>query len=127
MVDLTKVEEARTWHLFKPCESGRELVFGPQVPEDEMWVLTSMHAKNNQDIARKHLGRVTPEINVAVYDGEEWLCLASVADAAQFEGAAWSGNILMGPGWQLGTWFRGAKEGDTLQSDATYHKLAVTS
>jgi hypothetical protein len=127
MADLIQVEEARAWHLFKPCESDRELIFGPKVPDGEMWVLTSMHAKNNQDIAREHLGRVTPEINVAVYDGEDWICLASVADAAQFEGVAWSGNILMGPGWQLGTWFSGARQGDILQSDATYHKLAVTS
>ena len=47
MVDLTKTEEARAWHLFKSGESDRELIFGPQVPEGEMWVLTSIHAKNN--------------------------------------------------------------------------------
>jgi len=117
MVDLTQVEEARAWHLLKLCESDRELIFGPQVSEGEWWVLTSIHAKNNTG--------PTPEINVAVHDGEEWICLASVAGAAQFEGAAWSGNILMGPEWQLGTWFRGAEVEDILQSDATYHKLAV--
>ena len=121
MVDLTQVEEARAWHLFKLCDSDRELIFGPQVPEGEWWVLTSIHAKNNTG--------PTPEINVAVYgaDIDEWMCLASKANAVQYGGVFWSGNILMGPGWQLGTWFRGAKEGDTLQSDATYHKLAVLS
>lgn len=118
MIDLTKVEEAEAWHLFKPCESDWELIFGPQVPEGEMWVLTTMHAKNNSG--------PTPEINVAVWDGDEWMCLASKASAMQYEGVSWSGDILMGPGWRLGTWFRGAEVGDILQSDATYHKLAVS-
>jgi hypothetical protein len=128
MVDLTQVEEAGAWHLFKPCESGRELVFGPQVPEGEMWVLTSIHAKNNGSTELAEVSGPTPEINVAVYsaDVDEWMCLASKANAVMYDGVFWSGNVLMGPGWQLGTWFRGAKEGDTLQSDATYHKLAVT-
>ena len=47
MIDLAQVEEAGVWHLFKSCESDRELIFGPQVAEGEMWVLTSIHAKNN--------------------------------------------------------------------------------
>ena len=117
MVDLTQAGEAGAWHLFKSGEGDRELIFGPQVPEGEWWVLTSIHAKNNSG--------PTLEINVAVWDGNEWMCLASKANVVQYDGVFWSGNVLMGPGWQLGTWFRGAKEGDTLQSDATYHKLAV--
>lgn len=101
------------WHLFKQCESTRELIHGPIVPEGEVWVLTSMHAKNNSGS--------TQEINVAVWDGHEWMCLASRAEAWQYDGVGWSGSVVMGPGWQLGTWFRDTTVGDVLQSDATYH------
>lgn len=83
------------WHLFKACESGRELIQGPVVPDGEIWVLTSMHAKNNTGS--------TQEINVAVYDGHEWMCLGSRARVWQYDGVAWSGSVDMGPGWQLGT------------------------
>ena len=99
------------WHLFKVCEGGRELIQGPVVPDGEVWELTSMHAKNNSGLTR--------EINVAVYDGHEWICLGSRADARQYDGAAWSGSVIMGPGWRLGCWFRDAAAGVTLQCDAT--------
>lgn len=99
------------WHLFKACEGGRELIRGPVVPDGEVWELTTMHAKNNSGFAR--------EINVAVYNGHEWICLAGAPDRRQYEGVGWSGNLIMGPGWQLGCWFRDAATGAMLQCDAT--------
>lgn len=102
-----------SWHIFKECESSRELVFGPTVPQGEVWVLTAICAKNNSGSTR--------EINVAVYNGRDWLCLDSVADVWQCECAAWSGRVIMAPGWQLGCWFRGATIGDVLQCDAVHH------
>jgi len=104
---------ACAWHKLTACDSERKLIVGPVVPENELWVLTSIHAKNNSG--------PTPEINVAVYDGHEWICLASLSDAWQYDGVDWSGSLVMAPGWGLGTWFRDAELGDVLQSDATYH------
>lgn len=112
MLDLIRHSVAQAWHLFKVCETDRDLIFGPQVPQGEIWVVTAMHAKDN--------GGPCLEVNVAVWDTREWICLASKADAKQYDGVDWSGLVVMGPGWRMGTWFRGATPGDVLQSDATY-------
>jgi len=121
-VDKNNVRKPGAWHTFKACESDRELVFGPVVPHGEYWVLTHMAAKVNDP------GTWCAEINVAVCTDEgEWLCIASLADRPGYNAAQWSGEILMGPGWQLGAWFRNAHLGRTLQVDATWYVIGKSS
>jgi len=114
-------EDGVPWgeHEFYMCDSPRQLLFGHAVPPGEKWVLTGIHAKNNSG--------PTSEINVAVYadDLDAWICLASKADAARYDGVAWSGALEMGEQWMPGAWFRGAAEGDVLQFDATWTRYGV--
>jgi len=106
-------------HEFVVCDSARQLVVGHAVPDGETWTLTSIHAKNNTGS--------TTEINVAVYfyKIDQWVCLKSAADTGQYQGVAWAGEVELGVRDQLGWWFRGATEGDTLQVDATFTRQAA--
>lgn len=82
------------------------------VPATEIWYVTAFIAKNNT--AQRS------EINIAVYDGTDWICLAGKNAPAQYETVALQTPILVKGGYVLGSWFRNTTVNDVLQTDILY-------
>ena len=111
------------------CGGSRHLVQGPIVPENETWILRLLAAKNNMN--QYPADHITPELSVCVYlptrpsNHEEpppgtWVALNGDNDVPQFRPIKWEGYLALPMGAQLGAWFRGAEEGDTLELNAIF-------
>ena len=116
---------------FETATGPRHLMFGPTVPEGEMWSLTLLAAKNNMTPDDYPQCRTTAEISVCVWipprpssheelPPGEWVLLAGDASVPQFKPIKWEGILDLRPGTRLGAWFRGAQADDTLELDAIY-------
>jgi len=118
---------------FENADGPRHLMFGPIVPEGEIWTLRLIAAKNNM-IPGEFLvspNRYTAELSVCVFtpprhsDHEDpppgtWVLLESGTYMYQYETVKWEGYLELRPGTQLGAWFRGAQEGDALELNALW-------
>lgn len=119
MFNTTLVEAtAMIWRQVK-AQTDRHLEFGPVVPEGEVWLLTNMLAKNNDG--------PTTEIGCVVYNGKDWGGLNSVHKAVQYQSCAWSGQVVLTAGMQIGWWFRQAAPGAMLDVCANWNVLATGS
>lgn len=111
----------------EPASGPRHLIQGPIVPENEVWFLKLLAAKNNMLPAHYPTNRVTAELSVCAFlpsrpsDHEEqgtWVLLEGAVDVPQFKPVKWEGYLELPAGSQLGAWFRGADTEDMLELDA---------
>jgi len=131
----------RRFHMFIPtvghqhfetCKGVRHLMFGPIVPEGEIWTLLLLAAKNNGNPEYYLTGEsVADEASVCICvpprpsNHEEvppstWVLLEGKIDMRQYESVKWEGALELREGTQLGAWFRGAREGDSLEFNAVW-------
>ena len=107
------------------------LIAGPVVPENEIWTLRLLAAKNGMIPSYHPTGRVTAELNVCVLmlprpSSDEpsppgrWVMLEGDAGVPQFKPVKWQGFLELPSGSQLGAWFRGIEVGDLIELNAIY-------
>jgi len=116
---------------FEKADGPRHLMFGPIVPEGEIWTLRLMAAKNNGKIPSVYGHIVAAEASVCIFtpprpsDHEDsppgtWVPLEGKISLWQYGAVKWEGALELRGGTQLGAWFRGAEEGDSLELNAIY-------
>ena len=119
-------------HQQQEAASGtRHLILGPVVPENEIWTLRLLAAKNNMNPKQYPTDRATAELSVCVFlpprpsSHEEpppgtWVLLEGDAGVPQFKPVKWEGFLELPAGSQLGAWFRGADGGDMVELNAIF-------